>query len=235
MEIAVNGTELKRVLKKFNQQEVILIDTPGINPQHQHQIIEMKNHFENVAGVETHLVLSATTKEKDLFEMVSKLKDIPVDRILFTKVDESSAFGNILNLLVRTKIPLSYLTNGRKVPDDIEPGTLLKLIDLIFQSENSIGMSPLTCSDVNDGDVKTEPIEKPDQQPFIANKNSDVYHHLDCNWAKKIKPGHVVKFNSAKDAEFQNYLPCRSCNPDRIESAQTIESRREKMNIFSYC
>jgi flagellar biosynthesis protein FlhF len=235
MAIAVNGAELKRALKKFNQQEVILIDTPGINSQHQHQIIEMKDHFENTAGIETHLVLSATTKEKDLFEMVSKLKDFPVDRILFTKVDESSAFGNILNLLIHTKIPLSYFTNGRKVAEDIEPGTLPKLMDLIFQSGNLIGMSPLTCSDVNDHDLNTEPIEKTDEQPFIANKNSDVYHHLGCNWAKKIKPGHVVKFTSQKDAEFQNFLPCRSCNPDRIGSVQAIESRREKMNIFSYC
>jgi hypothetical protein len=193
----------------------------------------MKNYFENMAEVEIHLVLSATTKEKDLFEIVSKLRDIPVHRVLFTKVDESNTFGNILNVLIRTKIPLSYLTRGRKVPDDIEPGSLAKLLDLIFQAPNILDSPTVPCANLNEGNPDAEQMEKTPQQPFIANKNSDVYHYLDCNWAKKIKPDHIVKFASARDAEFQNFLPCRSCNPNRIERIDTIESRREKMNITS--
>jgi flagellar biosynthesis protein FlhF len=196
--------------------------------------MEMKNYFENIPDLETHLVLSATTKEKDLFEIASKLKDIPVHRVLFTKVDESNAFGNILNVLIRTRIPLSYLTRGRKVPDDIEPGTLPKLIELIFQSQNMLGTPAFTRSHVNADNLNTGQMGKAGEQPFTANKNSDVYHYLDCKWAKKIRPDHVVKFTSAKDAESQNFLPCRSCNPDRIESVHTIESRREKINISSY-
>ena len=57
-------------------------------------------------------------------------KDMDVHRLLFTKIDESSTYGNIVNLLIRTNIPLSFLCCGRKVPDDIEAGTIEKLVDL---------------------------------------------------------------------------------------------------------
>jgi methylphosphotriester-DNA--protein-cysteine methyltransferase len=96
------------------------------------------------------------------------------------------------------------------------------------------GNLPLIPSNLNNEQTANIQGKKVDRNIFVANKNSDVYHNLDCKWAKKIKPENIIEFNSTKEAEIQNFLPCRSCNPDGIESAQTIGSRRETMSISSY-
>ena len=64
METAVKAAELKKAVKKFKDKEIILIDTPGINPKDQEQILELKALLAKVTGLQTQLVLSATTKEK---------------------------------------------------------------------------------------------------------------------------------------------------------------------------
>ena len=64
LETAVNIAELKRVIKKFKDKDLIFIDTPGINPKNQELIEELKTYFARIDGLQTHLVLSATTKGK---------------------------------------------------------------------------------------------------------------------------------------------------------------------------
>jgi hypothetical protein len=210
-----------------------LIDTPGINQNDRDQIAELKNYFEKLSDIEIHLVLSTPTKEKDLIGITRKLKDMPVHRLLFTKLDESSAVGNILNVLVRTSIPLSYLADGRQVPVNIKPGSLQKLLDMILQS--------MTIATDQTIAVTTQPTSQPEverrtkMQPssLVANKNSEVYHHLTCKWAKRIKPENIIKFANTHDAETQNFLPCRSCNPDRSENVDSFGSRGTGMKINS--
>ena len=69
---------------------------------------------------EVYLVLSATTKYKDLMEIVDIYKEIAEYKIIFTKLDETTSFGNILNIRLYSGADLSYMTNGQSVPDDLE-------------------------------------------------------------------------------------------------------------------
>jgi hypothetical protein len=178
--------------------------------------------------------MSATTKEKDCMAISEAFKDIGVHQILFTKTDESSIFGNIVNVLIRTNLPLSYLCGGRKVPDDIEAGTVQRLVDLLFRSQGHSKNRRAEASDT----ARARPIggeDKSTEQPsFVANKNSDVYHTADCKWAKKIKPANMIKFSGAQEAEGQNFLPCRSCNPDHRQQRPDRESHTEKQQYYSY-
>ena len=64
-------------------------------------------------------MLSATTKYKDLIEITDVYHEISDYKIIFTKLDETSSAGSILNVRVETKCPLSYVTWGQNVPDDI--------------------------------------------------------------------------------------------------------------------
>jgi flagellar biosynthesis GTPase FlhF len=104
--------------------------------------------------------LSATTKEKDLIATTEAFQEMNIHRLLFTKIDESCTYGNIINLLIRTNIPLSFLCGGRKVPDDIEAGSTEKLVKLLFklQSCNSrqLAVSALT-SDYQAADLDMLP------------------------------------------------------------------------------
>ena len=234
LETVVKAAELKKAVKKFKDKEIILIDTPGINPKDQEQILELKALLAKVTGLQTQLVLSATIKEKDCIAIAEAFKEMGAHRILFTKTDESSVFGNIVNVLIRTNLPLSFFGSGRRVPDDIEAGSVQRLVDLLFQSIGNSGNHQFKTFDaIATGTmVGGEPTDK--QPYFVANKNSDVYHGTDCKWAKKIKPGNMIKFTGMQEAEAQNFLPCKSCNPDRDQGVNSGHSKTEMRQYSSY-
>jgi flagellar biosynthesis protein FlhF len=221
LETAVNISELNRAVKKYKHKDLILIDTPGINPNDQSQIQELISYFHKLPELQKHLVVSVATKEKDLREIYQGFEDVGIQRLLFSKIDESSTYGNMLNVLIRTNIPLSFISCGRKVPDDIEVGTVQKLVDLIFQVKDpdrkpSTDLSTWKAA----GNQKVEE-STPDRSYFMANKNSDVYHDTDCKWSHRIKSENIIRFASNREAEAQNFLACRSCNPDRLKSDDT--------------
>ena len=85
------------------------------------------------ADVEVFLVLSVTTKYKDLINIVDAYKELEDYRLLFTKLDETVSFGNIINLRCHTGASLSYTTSGQNVPDDIE------LVDVQKLAKNLLG------------------------------------------------------------------------------------------------
>ena len=234
LETAASAGDVKKAVRRFKDKDIILIDTPGINPKDQAQRQELKTCLAGISHVKTQLIMSATTKEKDCMAISEAFKDIGVHQILFTKTDESSTFGNIVNVLIRTNLPLSFLCGGRKVPDDIEAGTIPRLVDLLFSSQDHSNNRRAGESDTE----KERPIKREDksteQLSFVANKNSDVYHATDCKWAKKIKPANMIKFSGAQEAEGQNFLPCRSCNPDFRQQSPGREPHPEKQQYYSY-
>ncbi|MBR1524653.1 MAG: hypothetical protein IJ641_09410 [Lachnospiraceae bacterium] len=73
-----------------------------------------------VTEIETYLVLSVTTKYRDLLAICDIYKEMDDFKLVFTKLDETSTFGNIYNIRVYTGAEISYVTDGQDVPDDIE-------------------------------------------------------------------------------------------------------------------
>ena len=84
--------------------------------------------------VENHLVLSATTKDADLAAIVRQFSVLPIRSYIFTKIDETEEYTSLFNQLLRYKRPLSYLTNGQKVPEDIEPASKSRVASLVLNS-----------------------------------------------------------------------------------------------------
>ncbi len=132
MEVASSKEEVVKSLQKLKRKDIVLIDTPGISFKDTRQLGELKDLLDNVGPVEIHLLLSAVTKEKDFNRILDRFRAIPIDSLIFTKLDESSEYGDLLNHLIRTKIPVSYFTSGPQVPEDIEVATLEKLVDRIW-------------------------------------------------------------------------------------------------------
>ena len=80
---------------------------------------------------EIHLVLSVTTKLADQLHAIRRFSIVPINRIVFTKLDESNTPGTMLNIISKVKVPVSYLAVGQNVPEDIEvaePGKLANLM-----------------------------------------------------------------------------------------------------------
>jgi flagellar biosynthesis protein FlhF len=234
LESAVNIAELKRSIKKYKDKDLIILDTPGLNLHNQRLIQELKDFFAKLSDLQTHLVLSVTTKEKDLIAITEAFKEMNIHRLLFTKIDESSTYGNMVNLLIRTNIPLSYLCSGRKVPDDIEVGSTEKMVDLLFKSQSVNNLQSAVSYHMPVSQATDFGNPPAARTYFVANQNSEVYHCPDCKWSKKIKSGNIIKFSSAQEAEAQNFLPCSSCKPDRIEYGNHLDSKTENAQLSSY-
>ncbi len=139
MEVASSKEAVVESLQKLKRKDIVLIDTPGISYRDTRQLGDLKDLLDNVGHVEIHLLLSAVTKEKDFNRILDRFSAIPIDGLIFTKLDESSEYGDLLNQLIRTKIPVSYFTSGPQVPEDIEVATLEKLVDRIWVREKGAG------------------------------------------------------------------------------------------------
>ncbi len=129
--VAYSQAEVAPVLAQYADYDLLLIDTAGRSQKNIMQVGELKSLLEAV-GCETHLVLSAQTKEQDMLESIQRFAAARVDRLIFSKLDETDSFGTLLNVAYRTGIPLSYLTTGQKVPEDLEPADGGKLASLLL-------------------------------------------------------------------------------------------------------
>lgn len=115
--------EMRTYLESYREYDYVLVDTAGHSPNNEERRKDM-NEFIHAFGedveTEVYLVLSATTKYRDLMNIADTYTEITDYKIIFTKLDETTEYGNLLNLKIHTGAPLSYVTNGQNVPDDIE-------------------------------------------------------------------------------------------------------------------
>ncbi len=115
--------EIGKAMEDFKDYDYILVDTAGHSHQNTTQKESMGNFIHSVddkVDREVYLVLSATTKYRDLISITDSYKEIADFKLIFTKLDETTTLGNLLNLKLYTGASLSYVTYGQNVPDDIE-------------------------------------------------------------------------------------------------------------------
>jgi len=131
LEIVYEPAELRTTLEKFKDYEVILIDTAGRSPRNERHLEELKHFAEIAAPEEIHLVMSVSTRSENVVEAARSFAALPVNRIVLTKIDETSRLGHILNIAGKIDLPISFLTNGQSVPDDILLADRQKLASMI--------------------------------------------------------------------------------------------------------
>jgi flagellar biosynthesis protein FlhF len=135
LEVASTPKELEKALALHEDKDLVLIDTVGRSPKDHETIDNLREMLRSSSSIETHLCVAATTRERELRSIVESFSVLPIKRLLFTKLDESSSFGAIINLHLEKKLPLSYFTKGQRVPEDIEPATGKKVADLVLGEE----------------------------------------------------------------------------------------------------
>lgn len=119
VEVVHNQADIGAALEKLSGCDLILIDTAGRSQKNVMQVGELKSLVE-AAQCEVHLVLAASTRERDLLDQVTRFSGARVDSLLFTKLDETLTCGTLFNVAAQTGIAVSYLATGQKVPEDIE-------------------------------------------------------------------------------------------------------------------
>jgi len=125
--------ELEKAVESYSDCDLILIDTAGRSHKDTEKLTEMRSFFTEKISMETYLCLSVTTKDQELEEILKRFKAFDISKIIFTKIDESESFGNMINLLIKENLPFAYFTTGQRVPEDIEIATPARLADMILR------------------------------------------------------------------------------------------------------
>lgn len=112
--------EMKDAIKKHAEDDLVLIDTPGKSHKNKKHFDEIKEIVKNAEPDEAYLLISATTKMKDCKDIIEAYSFLENYKLIFTKIDETSSLGVVLNVKEITGKSLSYFTTGQSVPDDIE-------------------------------------------------------------------------------------------------------------------
>lgn len=118
--VIYSPSEIKEAVEGFKDKDIILIDTAGRSHRKKNQMDELKNVVESLEADEVFLVVSANTRVRDYKEIIDIYGFLPNYKLIITKIDETNSVGNVLNLKYYSNKPLSYITTGQSVPDDIE-------------------------------------------------------------------------------------------------------------------
>ena len=127
VEVVMTPGALREAVNKMKNQELILVDTAGRSPSHKLHLNELRGFVEAVPSREVHLVLSATATRANLMKAIESFAQVGVDRLLVTKIDEAATLGAVVSAAHAAAKPLSYVTHGQSVPDDLREADALTL------------------------------------------------------------------------------------------------------------
>lgn len=135
VEVANSSDEIEGIIERHKGVDLVLLDTAGRSPSNNEQLDELKLFITKSQPDEIHLVLSSTTKYYDMIRIIECFGlAVPINRMIFTKLDETRYYGAFLNLMNNFQIPLSYYATGQNVPDDLEIAEVNTLSERIVRS-----------------------------------------------------------------------------------------------------
>lgn len=122
--------ELEQILYQFRNRKLVLIDTAGMGQRDMRLYQQLDNLTANSRiPIRSYLVLSATGQRRVLQDAVNHFKRIPLSGVVLTKLDESVSLAGALSVLIQSGLPLSYVTDGQRVPEDMKVADTLMLAE----------------------------------------------------------------------------------------------------------
>ncbi|WP_314733471.1 hypothetical protein [Anaerobacillus sp. CMMVII] len=135
IEVAFSVEDFVKAKEKLSEYDVVLIDSAGRNFLNQMYIDELKKVIDFDEEMETYLVLSLTSKYRDMASIYEQFSKINISKVIFSKKDETLSRGSMFNLVHEYKVGVAYITNGQSVPDDIIEGSLEEIVNSILEVE----------------------------------------------------------------------------------------------------
>jgi len=213
LEAPANEQELPAALTRLAPCEVVLIDTPAVNPGDANGLVHIKSHLKTIKVLKTLLVLSAESREEDLQDTARRYKSLNPAGAVISKTDLTRSYTDLVNFLCRHTLPVFFFSNGQRVPFDMTEATIERLAARFLQ--NGLPKAPYKngVEEGNDDDLARESAER---SVYLANKNSDIFHRPECKWIRLINQTNIVEFNSFAEALNNRFKPCRYCNPQHL-------------------
>jgi flagellar biosynthesis protein FlhF len=135
MKVVTSPREMRRALDELNGLDLVLIDTAGRSPRDELKIQELKSLLAEARVDEVHLVLSLVASARSLEATAEKFAPAGTTALILTKLDEAVGMGSLLSVSRRVPLPISYLTTGQDVPDDIEHAEARRISRLVLGEE----------------------------------------------------------------------------------------------------
>jgi flagellar biosynthesis protein FlhF len=133
VEVVYTPADLNQSFQNLHDCDLILIDTAGRSPHNQAMMDELKKFLAHSKIGLILLAISATTKYQDMVSIAENFSQIAYTHLVFTKLDETDNYGPVVSLAWKIRRPISYLTTGQNVPDDIEIAKSDKLVSYLMQ------------------------------------------------------------------------------------------------------
>ncbi|MCB2147971.1 MAG: hypothetical protein KQI81_15955 [Deltaproteobacteria bacterium] len=207
-----DAEQLQSALTDLMDVDVVFIDTPGISRMDDSMMDGVRALLRSANPDETHLVIGATVRD-DVFEAtVNSFSPLGVNRLLFTHMDEPVREGVVLNLLKKSGLTSSFYGDGVDLFDGLHESTADRLGGFpqnrepaggrvsVFSRKRTQLETGAVISEVNRGSVH-----------YVANRNSELFHHPSCKSVKRINVENITAFNSIEQAMDEGFKPCRAC------------------------
>jgi len=133
MSVAYSPEEIREAIYKYREKDLILIDTVGRSQKNEQHLKDLYKFVDTANPDEVMLVLSLTSSLKTLLDIIRRFSIMKPNRFVFSKLDEATNTGNIINVLYKHQLPVSYLTTGQTVPNDIMRADKEILANLIYK------------------------------------------------------------------------------------------------------
>ena len=126
-------SDVTNYVNNHHNLDAIFIDTAGRSSRYIEQMEGLRRLKDSAIPIHFHLVIAATMKQRDIDENLSAFRFLAPESLMFTKLDESWSFGEILNTAMLGQLPLSYFSTGQAVPEDLEVATKERVIERLFR------------------------------------------------------------------------------------------------------
>lgn len=132
LKVVQPGERIENALGDLRGCDVIFVDTAGRSQKDARRLAEIRDMLAGVGGVDVHLCISLAAARETILEVARNFRVVPYNRLLITKLDESARPGVLLDLFQEAHTPLSYVTCGQEVPEDIQAASLERLLALLL-------------------------------------------------------------------------------------------------------
>jgi flagellar biosynthesis protein FlhF len=225
---AYHPDDIERELNVLGGHRLVVVDTPGMAAHDHARLEQLRRLIKAIANASVYLVLNADADSAAMDKAVRFFKPLDPQRIIFTKADWASRHGYLVNVPLKNDMPISHLCDSQKVPEGIHVATAAKIAAMVLRQEGE-----------NDGQQEDEPVaavvrkgeKKQMETYYVANRNSDIFHHKNCKSVKRINQDNMVVFQDPVDAMGQQFKPCRMCCSELIISKPV---QRLARNYASY-
>jgi flagellar biosynthesis GTPase FlhF len=212
--IVRDAEQLQTALNEQARADVVLIDTPGMGKGDAPMLDDIARLLDAAKPDEIQLVVNATVRQPVVDGWIETFRPMGVDHLFLTHMDEYGIDDSLWEILGTHRLPSAFYTDGVDLLDHLQETTLDALDHFCrprqTKPERVTDFPAKTLSSTVDK-INTPYDDDGDAIHFVANRNSELFHHPDCKSVKRINAENITAFSSIEQALEEGFKPCRAC------------------------